>query len=272
MARQKPIPIDRYTLPQAYHRWLYQDYVAYWHDQTAETQQLWETNARRHHMTGFAYWMKYHLANLPDIAAGYHLDERTGITAIDFSKNKNTGTLHGPLHVPGYIDYALLFDGIDDYVDLGNDPSIRLTDNFTVIAWVASTENDTYQGLLTHLDNALFKGWNLVKADTNRFMMQARDGTNWDNIWSDITYTDENPHHLATIVKAGIRYLYVDGKIQIKTSTLAIAPHTGKLFLGRWYSDINKWNLKGMEDEVLICNRPLTAQDIKRHCERGYPA
>ena len=41
IARTKPIPAYRYTLPQAYQRWLYEDYAHYWTEQNEATRRLY---------------------------------------------------------------------------------------------------------------------------------------------------------------------------------------------------------------------------------------
>lgn len=272
MARKKPVPIDAKTLPQIYHRWLYQDYVAYWHDQTAETQQLWETNARPHHMTGFAYWMKYYLTNLPDIAGMWHLDERTGITAIDFSKNKNTGTLYGPTHVPGPIDYALKFDGLDDYVICPDanlpfgvsprtlsfwfkrgyaDPTI---DYEFIVSYGSSGEAHTFGAAFYIATTDLsFFGWGVSDFDTG---FDIPD-TNW---------------HFIVITFDGITVrTYMDG-IAGNTDTPALNTLSSGQLIVADRVDLAGYNSPGCVDEVRVYNRVLTSQDQKRHAERRYPA
>ena len=68
------------------------------------------------------------------IAYWWKLDEGSGNLALDSSTNGNDGTVHGdPVWTTGKIDGALSFDGIDDYVDVGD---IDLTEAFTIAAWI----------------------------------------------------------------------------------------------------------------------------------------
>ncbi|MHC4494231.1 MAG: hypothetical protein ACYSYM_00240 [Planctomycetota bacterium] len=79
-----------------------------------------------------------------DIAEGlvgyWPLDEGGGTTTADASGNGNDGTLNAPKWDAGKFGSALNFDGVDDYVDLGNPPILDFgTGDFTVSAWVKTT-------------------------------------------------------------------------------------------------------------------------------------
>jgi len=81
----------------------------------------------------------------------WHFDEGTGTTAGDASGNANHGTIHGatwtgtpPTWVEGKYGMALQFDGVDDYVDCGNDASLDVTNAITLEAWIYL---DSWSGL-----------------------------------------------------------------------------------------------------------------------------
>ncbi|MBM4023904.1 MAG: hypothetical protein FJ280_00635 [Planctomycetes bacterium] len=60
--------------------------------------------------------------------------------AEDSSRNNNHGTAMGnPEWVAGKFAGALKLDGVDDYVDCGNAPSLNITGDLTVTAWVYPT-------------------------------------------------------------------------------------------------------------------------------------
>ncbi len=59
----------------------------------------------------------------------------SGTTWYDLSPSGNNGTLSAAAigtDVPGNMD----FNGSDEYIDLGNDSSLNLTENISVFAWV----------------------------------------------------------------------------------------------------------------------------------------
>ena len=67
----------------------------------------------------------------PDLVAHWKLDDGSGTTAVDSSANGNDGTFVGdPQWASGILGGALDFDGVDDYVDCGNDEIFFLIDRF----------------------------------------------------------------------------------------------------------------------------------------------
>ncbi len=71
----------------------------------------------------------YNKAN-ENLVGHWKLDETSGTTAVDSSQYGNDGSMNGGLdasndNTNGVIDNALNFDGVSDYIDLG-DPSLSL--------------------------------------------------------------------------------------------------------------------------------------------------
>ena len=64
---------------------------------------------------------------------------RTGTTWRDLSGNSNNGTLtNGPTFSAGNMG-SIVFDGVDDYVNIANSTSLQVADTFTVCAWIYPT-------------------------------------------------------------------------------------------------------------------------------------
>ena len=69
----------------------------------------------------------------------WKLDNEGGnIEAIDSSGYDNHGVLHGPGYTVGYSGFASYFDGVDDYIQIPDDPSLNFhdTNKFSISAWV----------------------------------------------------------------------------------------------------------------------------------------
>jgi prepilin-type N-terminal cleavage/methylation domain-containing protein len=77
----------------------------------------------------------------------WSFDEGTGTIAYDLSGYGNNGTLLDasstnadgntpPQWTTGKIGKALIFDGVDDYVSMGNKFNMGTTQDFTLVAWV----------------------------------------------------------------------------------------------------------------------------------------
>ena len=81
----------------------------------------------------------------PQMVAYWKFDEGQGTTAYD-SAGENNGTVHGAECTSGRFNNALSFDGVDDYVEVPDDSSLRFmqSSSFTISAWVMpvlETEN-----------------------------------------------------------------------------------------------------------------------------------
>jgi len=81
----------------------------------------------------------------PQMVAYWKFDEGRGTKAND-SAGKNNGTVNGAEWTSGKFNNALSFDGVDDYVEVPDDPSLRFmrSSSFTISAWVMpvlETEN-----------------------------------------------------------------------------------------------------------------------------------
>ncbi len=80
----------------------------------------------------------------PNLMGLWRCDEGTGTTAADSSGHGNDGTFNGnPQWVVGNFGGALEFDGADDSLDCGNDPSLDLT-KWTIMFWLNLNENKNY--------------------------------------------------------------------------------------------------------------------------------
>ena len=70
-----------------------------------------------------------------DLIGYWKLDEGSGSIAYDSGIAANDGTLHGgPQWVSGMIGGALEFDGSDDYIDCGNDPSLSINNEISAFS------------------------------------------------------------------------------------------------------------------------------------------
>lgn len=87
-------------------------------------------------------------------------DEGSGTTTHDSSGNGNDGTLYNgtevcsggycPTWLDGKFGKALQFDGIGDYVEVGNKPSLNFgLGNFTMEAWVKLSSYNYWKGIIT---------------------------------------------------------------------------------------------------------------------------
>lgn len=293
LLRSKPIPPPSLTLPQQYQRWDYQDYAYFWTVQSEATKRQYASDGVRHHLTGFQYWMKHQLKDLPYLAGRWHLDEISGAVAHDTSKNSNHGTIFGASLTPGIIDYARYFDGIDDYINCGNDPTLR-PEAITIECFIR-TPNPLKVGAVGDNNQCLSRydygnnrrvfhlgltnpGPGSGPLDTLFIALgDPADGTYEFAARYATPLLPGAKYHLALTFDAGTLLFYVNGQQVSLTTYFGAVPSalyycdvpfliSGRLQNGSlrqpWFGDI---------DEVSLLNIALPPVLVERHSQRHYP-
>ena len=271
LLREKPIPAYLYTLPQAYQRWLYEDYAYLWTQQSAATRRAYAADGVRFHLTGFQYWMKYQLTNLPDIAGFWKLDRGSIVYALDASRNLNRLTIIGASPADGLIDRALYFDGLNDRLIRVVTPSLT---SFTAKSLDFFIKPTAFTGAYRYPYHAGFNiapyGDDCVYEDTTnrlRWELKRPDGT-W--AWTRFTYTPDIWIHACFTWDGQNLRSYKDGSlahgpiaftgtIDCSSTLLSFGAYT----LG-WWAEMHL-------DNIIIYNRALDPTEVKRHSERRYP-
>jgi len=150
-----------------------------------------------------------------ELVGWWRFDEGSGTTAADSSGNGNDGTLNGdPQWVVGYFGGALEFDGSDDYIDCGNDPSLDLT-TWTITFWLKVNENKNYNGFVIKGLDAAENYEVLGFADGSfHFPIQHTDGSRtYINTAAGVIVPDEWAHFAYSYDAAEGRRFYKNGDL-----------------------------------------------------------
>ncbi|MFZ4396693.1 MAG: LamG domain-containing protein [Kiritimatiellia bacterium] len=80
----------------------------------------------------------------------YSFDRDEGGKVTDGSEKANHGTVRGARFTPeGKSGGAMSFNGVDDFLDAGNPPSLQLTSDFTLAAWIWPERTQDSFGIIT---------------------------------------------------------------------------------------------------------------------------
>ena len=160
---------------------------------------------------------------------------------------------------------ALSFDGVDDYVDCGNKPSLNITDAITIEVWVYRNDYDDWQGIATR--NYRFPyGLNLddIGRLESSFTFETIGGFyGYGNVVPKLQWV----HVVSTWSKStGQIIQYQNGVPKIVgtgyTNSIDLTT-TYSLSIGQRYQNGQSFN--GTIDEVRIYNRALSAREIAEH-------
>lgn len=189
---------------------------------------------------------------------------------FDFSGKANHGTLKGPSWTAkGRHGPALIFDGLDDYVDCPHATSLNLTGNFTLEAWIKrdSTQPDTWAIVFAKESNYI-----LYSRSNGQITFEFKNAAGtWVSLSTTVAISAGEWHHIVataepttnTIVK-----IYVDGALS-REGTLTGVPQTNTYALRvgmAWYAD---YHFKGLIDEARGYKAALSALELKSLYELG---
>ncbi len=272
IVRSKPVLPYFLTLPSQYQRWLYQDYALLWTLQTTATKQIYASTGVRFHLTGFQYWMKYHLKKLPDILGYWRLDDTFGATTPDSSRNGNTATIIGASPIGGVIDKALYFDALNNRLECGNDPSLVVTGDFSLETFIylydvlvdyAIADRNAINNFYWRIDG-VGKQNLYVKLNDDSYEQKLSNTELTAGVWHHIV---ANWHNATKTIE-----FMLDGEpdgggvLTLPLRTTGWQP----LYLGAY--NITLQDLKGNLDQFIYRNRTLHASEAKLHSTRRWPS
>ena len=206
--------------------------------------------------------------------------DMAGVTAYDRSGNANNGTLtNGPTRAIGKIGQGLSFDGVDDYVSVGDNDSLDITGSITVATWVRATSF----GVGFNEERLVFKGtgvstaniYTLGIADSKAMFSLHLAGFgasdclgNSPCIVSNTTLVTGRWYHVAGTYDGATIRIYVDGQLGGSQSVVSTGTADANPVLFGSRSD-GQDSLTGFLDDVRLYNRALTPAEIKRLYNMG---
>ncbi|HUU15803.1 MAG TPA: LamG domain-containing protein [Sedimentisphaerales bacterium] len=209
-----------------------------------------------------------------ELVCWWRFDEGAGTTAADSSGNGNDGTFNGdPQWVVGYFGDALEFDGSDDYIDCGNDPSLDLT-KWTITFWLKINENKDYNGFIIKGLDAAENYEVLGFADGSfHFPISHTDGSRtYVNTSAGVIVPDEWAHFAYSYDSAEGRRFYKNGSLIFEDAeSNTPQASTGILSIGN-EQPLSRY-VNGTMDDIRIYNHVLTEPEILAAMEggEGYP-
>ncbi len=194
-------------------------------------------------------------------------------TIYDRSGNGNNGTtVDGAnntgmnCNIPGKFGKACEFDGVDDYINAGNDTSLQINNHITISAWVKSSYSGSDQAIV-HKYHSGGGAYALYINGVGNLGFLSYDGS---NVVNELTHSqnvaDGIWHYVAITVNntTGIVYWYIDG-ILVETDTftpIGTWLNSQNVYIGyRAKVGTESW-FNGKIDEVKIYNYARTQEQI----------
>ena len=198
-----------------------------------------------------------------DCVLYFSFEERLGSKAYDLSGNNNNGTIYGAGWTYGKIGSGLSFDGVDDYVNVPNSPSLNsfsLTSGMSIEVWVFPYPKSTSQNIVGKTSS-----FSLSITPSGSFFFIIHDGSSWrPYIYSSVVGFNKWAHVVAVVQTDGTYMLYVNGSRSGGTSTTTNINNSGyPVYLAIGGLGLGLAYFQGIIDEVRIYNRALSEKEIK---------
>jgi Concanavalin A-like lectin/glucanases superfamily/Galactose oxidase-like, Early set domain/Bacterial Ig domain/Glucodextranase, domain B/Kelch motif len=207
------------------------------------------------------------------LVAAYAFNEISGTTTADVSGSGNNGTLtNGALFAAGKNGNAVSLDGVNDFVNLANPVSLRITGSMTVSAWINSSSFPFDDAAIVSKRQSTDAGYQLdTTVDTGPRTIGFKISNAGSNVARyGVTSLSLNTwYHVAGVYDATNRTLnvYLNGQLDngvlVGTIPASQPTSTQNVNIGRRPGIPNTFNFAGKIDDVRIYNRALTQVEIQ---------
>ncbi|MCP4334722.1 MAG: DNRLRE domain-containing protein [Gammaproteobacteria bacterium] len=201
---------------------------------------------------------------LPGPIAHWKLDETSGTTAVD-SEGGHDGVLtNGPAWDIGNIDGALDFDGGNDVVLVPDDPTLDITGDISLIAWIRPNASGT-QYVIRKAQYGSTDGYELSLSTTGKvfFRLNQNSSVNTYRIDSISDYPVDGTTwmHIAATYDGVTQRLYINGVEEAsQAASVVIGTNSTDLSLGGQQNGTSVIN--GLIDDARLYDRALSAGEI----------
>ncbi|RLF31589.1 MAG: hypothetical protein DRM98_05350, partial [Thermoplasmata archaeon] len=193
---------------------------------------------------------------------------------FDNSTYGNDGTFQGTNFgvnniTTGKFGKALSFDGVDDYVEVPDSVSLRITGDLTIETWIYP------KNIAQGRQGIVFKHYNyeyeVIMEPSGKISFYHGDGT-WEEIQepAGMVVTENQWNHvvITRIMSPKRIYFYLNGIYKgYDDYTDTPAPSSNPVIIGE--RTVSNYNFNGTIDEVRIYNRALSPEEINASYNNG---
>jgi hypothetical protein len=207
-----------------------------------------------------------------DLIAYWNFDKVPGWEVQDESGNDINGYIGSALSgVAGQKGYGLRFDGVGDYVTMGDVDKLDFgsEDSFTLSAWVKLNDSiGDYRAILGKASGSSLDGYVLRHCQNGNLSMliEASDDAIEVSAVAKQDYRDGQWHHLVGVINRGdnANTIYVDGFQKAQADISLVGDLSNSYYFNIGALSSGNVSFKGFIDEVRIYNQALSATEIQQ--------
>jgi len=210
-----------------------------------------------------------------DLIFRFVQNEFGGDLLSDMSGYENHGKIYGATWTPYQNGYALLYDGTNDYTNIGHNPVLSGYKTITWSFWTVPKDTSKYQaGFISKYEATSGKrSWAVRQGETNEQiqLIASIDGDTF-SVGTSVGYglTNNVLCHIVVVLEGGIAYFYKNGNFISSTGFISAQDNifvgTQDVYIGL-YGDV--W-FNGIIDNISIFKRALTSLEIMELYYKPY--
>jgi hypothetical protein len=199
--------------------------------------------------------------------------------ADDASGNYNHGAIYGATLTTdkdGNANSAYQFDGVDDYIEITNDPSLNEYDNLSILAWIKTDSGGRIIQKMTWRDcSGIRSGWMLHCGENlaGNFGVGTPPDDKLPGFIADAIAINDGKWHFIGLTWDDANdtvKLYIDGQEALSAfEDRHINSNTRPVIIGKMHC-YDQNHFAGVIDEVRIYNRTLSGNEIKSIYDSDY--
>lgn len=181
----------------------------------------------------------------------------------------NSGTLqNGATFAPGIAGQAFSLDGVDDFVNISGRPTLEVTSQFTLEAWIRPTDFSDNHQIISKFGSPGNWAYQIGVAPANAGSLRSDvsgNGNTYDTLFAPPSLlTVGQWAHVATTFNAGLWKLYINGvEVASKTSSVTSIFSAGSTNLSIGRDPVGYQYFPGLIDEPTLYSRALAPSEIQ---------
>jgi len=205
----------------------------------------------------------------PGLSGFWPFMEGCGSLIHDLSGKGNNGTLYGPVWASTIRGPAIWLDGTDDYALCPRSPSLDITEEITLVAWIRPEEMTADGDIIDKYTTATNLGYYLeFEAAFNKIELTHGDGEASDYLLSNTVLNWGRWYCVGASHSPGKDEIYINGELDNEKSTgVGLEVTDQDLLIGCSYPGSEHYH--GTIKEVWVFNRRLLPWEHKRIYEVG---
>lgn len=194
------------------------------------------------------------------LAGAWLMDEATGKFVRDHGYCMNHGILSSGV---AWVSDGIEIDGADQNVALGNS-NFNFLDNFTIIAWISTTESATTYNTILGKHHTSYQNYIFYTNTSGKLGFFGPGGTS-EGTGDDTNINDGGVHLVAVVLNGEESRFYKNGVVDGSKFSHAtdLTQGNGNTFIGAYGSSGTSGNYDGFIYLIAIYDKVLTVEEIK---------